>query len=486
MEQEIKILPEVLTGLYTDYYELTMIQGYFLEGKQDENAVFDYFFRKNPFGGGYVIFAGLGNMLRLLKNFKYPQKALDYLSRQGFRDEFLKYLGDFSFKGDIFSVREGEIIFPNEPVVRVEGTIMEAQVIETLLLNILNFESLIATKASRMREAVGPDTVIADFGMRRAQGFSSLQASRAAIIGGFDSTSNVAAAYLYALEATGTMAHSWIQSFPDELIAFRKYATHYADHCILLVDTYDTLNSGVPNAIRVARELEARGKKLLGVRLDSGDLAYISKKARKMLDNAGLSYVKILASNQLDEVIIRSLKEQKAAIDIFGVGTKLVTGYPDAALDGVFKISAINRKPTMKFSENVEKMTLPGRKNIIRFLNGGYKFAGDAIILEEENGSLDDFYHPLFPEKKKNVKGFAFERLLTQAMKGGEIRKRPVPVKDIVAYVKERMTKLDDSHKRFENPHVYKVGISETLMRMRNKVKREIQSRYTVKNNRKS
>ncbi|MCD6201058.1 MAG: nicotinate phosphoribosyltransferase [Bacteroidales bacterium] len=478
MNQKIPILPDVLTGLYTDFYELTMIQGYFLEGKKEEKAVFDYFFRSNPYHGGYVIFAGLENLLYLLNHYIFTPESLDYLAHQGFRDEFLKYLADFRFRGDLWSVREGEIVFPNEPIVRVEGNIMETQVIETLLLNVLNFESLVATKASRIREAAGKEALISDFGMRRAQGIAALQASRAAIIGGFNSTSNVAAALLFGLEATGTMAHSWIQSFQDELTAFRKYANLYEDHCVLLVDTYDTINSGVPNAIRVAKELEARGKKLRAIRLDSGDLTYLSRKARKMLDEAGLDYVAIIASNQLDEWIIRSLEEQGARISSFGVGTRLVTGHPDAALDGVYKISENNRRPVMKLSENIQKMTLPGKKNILRFKNGEGKFGGDAIILDEENGPVSEFYHPLFPEKKKNVKGFSFERLLTPVMTEGEIRIPKVPVQEIAAYARFRMSVLDDSHKRFENPHVYKVGISKRLMNLRDAVKKEIQRKY--------
>jgi len=477
MNQETPLMPEHLTGIYTDFYELTMIQGYFLEGKKDEKAVFDYFFRTNPFGGGYVIYAGLENVLHLLKNYKFPQKTLDFLSSKGFREEFLKYLSDFSFTGDIYSAREGEIIFPNEPVMRVEGNIMETQVVETLILNILNFESLIATKASRIREAAGEDTVITDFGMRRAQSIASLQAARASIIGGFNSTSNVAAACMYGLETTGTMAHSWVMSFDDELTAFRKYANLYPDKCVLLVDTYNTLESGVPNAITVAKELEARGKKLLGIRLDSGDLTYISKKAREMLDDAGLEYVKIVASNQLDEMLIRSLEEQGARIDIFGVGTKLVTGYPDAALDGVYKIAINNGRPVMKISENIQKMTLPGKKNILRFTNEEGKFSGDAIILEKENGSIKEFYHPLFPEKKKTVKGLGFERLLTPVMESGDIKIPIIPVKEIAGYTKHRLTKLDDSHKRFENPHVYKAGISRDLMKLRDKTKDEVVGR---------
>ncbi len=474
MNRETPLIPEMLTGLYTDLYELTMIQGYFFEGKKEDTAVFDYFFRTNPFGGGYVIYAGLENVLHLLKNFKFPQKALDFLASQGFREEFLKYLQDFSFRGEIHSAHEGEVIFPNEPVLRLEGNLMETQVIETLVLNILNFESLIATKASRIREAAGKDTMIADFGMRRAHSIASMQAARASIIGGFNSTSNVAAACMYGLSTTGTMAHSWVMSFGDELTAFRKYADLYPDKCVFLVDTYNTLESGVPNAIIVAKELETKGKKLLGIRLDSGDLAYISKKARKMLDDAGLEYVQIVASNQLDEILIRSLEEQGARIDIFGVGTKLVTGYPDAALDGVYKISENNSRPVMKISENIQKMTLPGKKNILRYTNDEGKSAGDAIILEDETARINEFHHPLFPEKKKNVKDMSFERLLTPVMEDGEIKIPIVPVHEIADYTKQRLSKLDDSHKRFENPHVYKVGISEKLMNLRDRVRDEI------------
>ena len=474
MNRKTPLIPEMLTGLYTDLYELTMIQGYFFEGKKEDTAVFDYFFRTNPFGGGYVIYAGLENVLHLLTNFRFSPKSLDFLASQGFRDEFLKYLQDFCFKGKIFSVHEGEVIFPNEQVLRLEGNLMETQVVETLILNILNFESLIATKASRIREAAGEDTLIADFGMRRAHSIASMQAARASIIGGFNSTSNVTAACIYGLSTTGTMAHSWIMSFADELTAFRKYAELYPDKCVFLVDTYNTLESGVPNAIRVAKELETKGKKLAGIRLDSGDLAYISKKARKMLDDAGLEYVQIVASNQLDEILIRSLEEQGARIDIFGVGTKLVTGYPDAALDGVYKISENNSRPVMKISENIQKMTLPGKKNILRYTNDEGKFAGDAIILDDETSRLNEFHHPLFPEKKKNVKDMSFERLLTPVMEDGEIKIPTIPVLEIAEYTRQRLSKLDDSHKRFENPHVYKVGISKKLMSLRDRVRDEI------------
>ncbi|MDZ7681120.1 MAG: nicotinate phosphoribosyltransferase [Fodinibius sp.] len=264
-------------AIYTDYYELTMAQGYFLAGRKNEQACFDYFFRDIPFDGGYVVFAGISDLLEILDSFRFHEDELQYLANQGFRTEFLNYLRDFEFNADIYAAQEGEIIFPREPIVRVEGSIIEAQILETLLLNILNFESLIATKAARMKYAAGQHKVL-DFGLRRAQGYGGIQASKAAIIGGVEATSNVYSSFMHDIPASGTMAHSWIQSFDDEITAFRKYAEFYPDNCILLVDTYDTLGSGVPNAIKVAKELEEQGYKMKGIRLDSGDLAYFSRK----------------------------------------------------------------------------------------------------------------------------------------------------------------------------------------------------------------
>lgn len=293
-------------GLYTDFYELTMAQGYFLQNRHKQEATFDYFFRKNPFDGGYVVFAGLSELLRELEQFRYGQKELDFLKQQGFHDDFLNYLNDFKFRGDIFSCREGEIVFPLEPVMQVTGNLIEAQLVESMLLNILNFSSLIATKAIRIRQEA-KDRIFVDFGLRRAQGFGSLLAARAAAIGGANSTSNVLAGAQYNIPVSGTMAHSWIQSFDSELESFRAFAEIFPDNCVLLIDTYDTLESGLKNAITVARELEEKGHRMKGLRLDSGDLAYLSKKVRKALDDQGLEYVKLVASNQLDEYLIRSL-----------------------------------------------------------------------------------------------------------------------------------------------------------------------------------
>jgi nicotinate phosphoribosyltransferase len=332
------------------------------------------------------------------------------LKTQGFKPEFLEYLNDFSFSGNIHSVKEGEIIFPYEPVLRVDGNIIECQLIESLLLNILNFESLIATKAFRIKLVSG-NNIFSDFGLRRAQGFGAIHASRAACIGGATSTSNVLAGKLFGIPVSGTQAHSWIQSFDSELEAFREYAKVHPENSILLVDSYDTLKSGVPNAIIVAKEMEARGQQLSGIRLDSGHLAYLSKKARKMLDNAGLQKVKIIASNQLNEHVIKTLlQDQFAAIDAFGIGTELVTGKSDAALDGVYKLVEIDGQPKMKFSENIEKNTLPSKKQLYRFFDENGKFYRDAISHENENpNEINTIYHPLHPGARNLSRGPAIE-----------------------------------------------------------------------------
>ncbi len=452
-------------GLYTDMYQLTMGQAYFKDGKSEIPACFDYCFRKIPFGGGYVLFAGLADALELLSRLRFSRDDLSYLRSLGFAEDYLDYLGDFRFSGNIRSVREGEVIFPLEPVVRVEGQLIETQIVETLLLNILNFESLVATKASRMRLAAG-DRILSDFGLRRAHSFGGAHASRAAVIGGFDSTSNVFAAFRYGLKPAGTQAHSYIESYDDELAAFRKYAATFPEHCILLVDTYETIESGLPNAIRVAKELEAGGHRLLGIRLDSGDLAYLSKKARQMLDGAGLRDVKVVASNLLDEYLIKSLLEQGAPIDIFGVGTKLVTGAPDASLDGVFKLAQVGDEPKLKLSENLSKITLPGRKKILRCLDDQGFFQADAVVLGDE-GEPRRMYHPTEADKSLDLTSFQKENILCPVMESGqllEIEERP---EEISGYARERLARLPAEHKRFENPHIYKVGLSERLLDLR-------------------
>lgn len=451
---------------YTDYYELTMAQGYFLSGMHEKQAGFDYFFRKTPFDGGYVIFAGLKELIDTVKHITFSREEIEYLRNEKFSEEFIQYLQDFTFQGDIWSVKEGEIVFPNEPVVRVEGNLIETQILETLLLNILNFQSLIATKATRIKYAAGEESTILDFGLRRAQGLAGIHASRAAMIGGFDGTSNVYSAQRFSVPAGGTMAHSWVQSFDDELESFRAFSKHYPESTTLLVDTYDTLESGVPNAITVARELREQGYELQGIRLDSGDLAYFAKESRKMLDEAGFENVKIAASNQLDERVISSLRTQKAPIDIFGVGTKLVTGGKSPALDGVYKLSSIANKPTLKISENIEKITLPGKKKIYRYMNQDGSFHGDAIIMAEEENP-ERMHHPTFPAKKTELTERPHEELMAQVVKDGKVITDLPSVQEIVAYKKDRFEKLDPEYKRFDNPHIYKVGISTKLMETR-------------------
>ncbi|MDX1592491.1 MAG: nicotinate phosphoribosyltransferase [Balneolaceae bacterium] len=454
---------------YTDYYELTMAQGYFLAGMHKRRASFDYFFRKIPFDGGYVVFAGIQELINTIQHLTFSSSETDYLRKEGFADEFIDYLENFRFRGNIHSVKEGEIIFPNEPVLRVEGDLLETQLIETILLNILNFQSLIATKASRIKVAAGEQSVVLDFGLRRSQGLGGIHATRAAMIGGFDGTSNVYSARRFNVPAGGTMAHSWIQSFENELTAFRTYAEYYPDDTVLLVDTYDTLQSGVPNAITVAGELRDEGYNLKAIRLDSGDLAYFSRKARTMLDEAGFPEVKIAASNQLDERVITSLKTQDAPIDIFGVGTKLVTGHPSPALDGVYKLSSIDDRPKLKISENIEKITLPGKKKIFRYLNKDGSFYGDAILLDEEK-EIERMHHPTFPAQKSDVKGMDFEDLLKPVIINGEISSPELSILEISEYRKTRLNKLQREFKRLEYPHIYKVGISSTLMNLRDEL----------------
>ncbi len=453
---------------FTDYYELTMAQGYFEAEKHHQTACFDYFFRTNPFKGGYVIFSGLKDLLEVLENFRFNESELSYLKSEGFSEPFLEYLKDFSFKGDIYSAPEGEVVFPNEPILRVEGTLIETQIIETLLLNILNFQSLIATKASRIKQAAGNCKVL-DFGLRRSQGLGGIHATRAAMIGGFDGTSNVYAAQEFGIKASGTMAHSWVQAFDDELSAFRAYANSFPDDTILLVDTYDTLNSGLPNAIKVANELKEKGHQLIGIRLDSGDLAYFSQKARIMLDEAGFPDVKIAASNQLDERVITSLKLQNAEIDIFGVGTRLVTGDQTPALDGVYKLASVNGEPRIKISENVEKITTPGPKMVYRYFNSDGSFYGDAVAIESEP-SPEQMNHPIYTKKTSQLADKKSKVYQQQVMAKGKITSPLPTVQESADYCKLQLSKLTQEYKRFENPHIYKIGLSTKLFKLRDKM----------------
>ncbi len=457
-------------GLFLDHYELSMAQGYFLTGRDNIPCNFDYFFRTNPFGAGFTVFAGLQELLEMIGDFKFDSEAIDYLHKIGFKSDFLEFLKTFSFKGSIFSAREGEVVFANEPILSAQGTIIETQLLETLILNVLNFQSLIATKANRMRHSAGKRKLM-EFGMRRAQGAAAISASRAAVIGGMDSTSNVMSAFLYGLKSSGTQAHSWIQSFEDELTSFRKFAETHPDNCILLVDTYQTLKSGVPNAIIAAKEMQHKGQQLFAIRLDSGDLAYLSKKARAMLDAAGLKDVKIVASNRLDEHLIKSLIQQGAPIDLFGVGTSLITAHPDAALDGVYKLSVINDRPTIKLSEDYAKITLPGNKKIVRYFNSDSQFCADGIVLnDEKEENVDIIYHPQYTDKKSLVKGLKSETLVSKVLENGNVLAEKKTIAEISDYRKLRVSQLPEEFQRFEYPHVYKVGLSKRLIRLRDEL----------------
>lgn len=459
------------SGLYTDMYELAMAEVYFKQKSHEFPCCFDYFFRKTPFGGGYVIFCGLNELLPVIENLQFNFSDIEWLHKRGFDKDFLSWLEAFRFKGNIRSMQEGEIAFPMEPLLQVEGGLAEVQLIETLLLNYLNFQSLIATKAARIRYAAG-NKHLSEFGLRRAQSLGGISASRAAIAGGFDSTSNMYAAKKYDIKAVGTMAHSFVQSHEDELTAFRKFAESEPDNCTLLVDTYDTLKSGIPNAIIVAKEMKKKGKELKAIRLDSGDLAYLSKKARTMLDGAGFKNVEIIVSNQLDEYLIKSLLEQNAPIDSFGVGTSLATGQPDAALDGVYKLSEINGKPKLKLSETIQKVTLPGRKEVYRYSDDSGNFIADAIALAGD-AVPDKMTHPFDVEKSMSLNPESAVPLLNKIMENGHSLLKNYEPKDVADFVKKRLLQLPEEHKRFNFPHIYKVGISEPLHQLRSDLRKK-------------
>lgn len=457
------------SGLYTDYYELTMAQGYFFQGKRDCRAVFDLYFRTCPFGGGYAVAAGLEEAIHRVLYFRFSSDDLAYLKHLGFQPDFLAYLKNFRFSGDIDACREGDIAFPDTQLMRVAAPVIEAQLLESMLLNIVNFQTLIATKTMRTVSAAQGRTIV-DFGLRRAQGAASVAAARASYIGGATGTSNTLAAKIYGIPAVGTHAHSWIQSFGSEYAAFRAYASLYPDVTVLLVDTYDTLHSGIPNAIRIAREMEASGNRLRAIRLDSGDLAYFSKKSRAMLDAAGLPYVKIVVSNQLDEYLIASLLEQQSPIDMFGVGTKLICAYDQPALDGIYKLCEFAGQPTLKLSENPEKINNPGMKKTVRYVSEENRFLIDGLLLEDENPqTLAMLRHPTISFKKTFIDAIKTqsEKITVPILRNGE------PVNDfpslaaVQRFAGERFAMLPDEHKRFNNPHIYRVGLSDRLLQLR-------------------
>ena len=464
----------------TDLYELTMMQGYF-KSNAKEKVVFDVFYRKNPCDGGYAIAAGLEQAIDYIKNLKFSYEDVAYLKSLGIFDEdFLNYLRGFHFSGDIYAIPEGTVVFPREPLVKVIAPIMEAQLVETALLTIINHQSLIATKAARVVYSAQGDGIM-EFGLRRAQGpDAGIYGARAAVIGGCVGTSNVLTGQLFQVPVMGTHAHSWIMSFPDEYTAFKTYAQLYPNACILLVDTYDTLRSGVPNAIRVFNEMKEAGIPLknYGIRLDSGDLAYMSKKARKMLDDAGYPDATIAASSDLDEHLIYSLKNQGAAITSWGVGTNLITSKDCPAFGGVYKLAAIQNEagefvPKIKLSENTEKITNPGNKTIYRIYDKQTgKIRADLICLADETFDAEKdmiIFDPIETWKKTKIKGgtYSLRELLVPVFLKGECVYTSPSVMEIRDYCTKEKDTIWDETKRFYNPHQVYVDLSDKLFRIK-------------------
>ncbi|MDQ0152704.1 nicotinate phosphoribosyltransferase [Moryella indoligenes] len=468
--------------LLTDLYELTMMQGYFKNSEVNETVIFDAFYRNNPEGNGYSICAGLDQVIDYIKNLHFEEEDISYLAGLGiFEADFLDYLKDFRFTGDIYAIPEGSVIFPREPLIKVIAPIMQAQLIETAVLNILNHQCLIATKAARIVRAAKGDGVM-EFGCRRAQGpDAGIYGARAAMIAGCVGTSNVLCGKMFDVPVSGTHAHSWIMSFPDELTAFRAYAKLYPDACILLIDTYDTLDSGLVNAITVFKEMREAGalSKRYGIRMDSGDLAYLSKKVKAALDAEGFTDAIISASNDLDEGLIESLKSQGATINSWGVGTNLITSKDCPAFGGVYKLAAIqDRKsgrfiPKIKISENAEKITNPGDKTIYRIYDSQGMIVADLIALIDETFDPSEplmLFDPIETWKKTLLKGgnYSMKEILVPIFKNGECIYQSPKVMEIQKFCKAELETLWEESKRFEYPHQTYVDLSKKLWNLKN------------------
>ena len=473
--------------LLTDLYQLTMMQGYF-KNKNKDTVVFDAFYRTNPSGNGFAITAGLEQVIEYLKNLRFSSVDIEYLrSLHIFDEDFLEYLEGFKFTGSVYAIPEGTVVFPKEPLIKVIAPIMEAQLIETAILNIVNHQSLIATKAARVTYAAKGDGVL-EFGLRRAQGpDAGVYGARAAMIGGCVATSNVLAGQMFEVPVSGTHAHSWIMSFPDEYTAFKKYAELYPNACTLLVDTYDTLKSGVPNAIRVFKEMQEAGIPLTkyGIRLDSGDLAYLSKRARKMLDKAGFPDAVISASSDLDENLIDSLKAQGAEINVWGVGTNLITSKDQPAFGGVYKLAAIKNPdgtftPKIKLSENTAKVTNPGNKTVYRIYDKKTGMLNaDLICLADETFDPEKdlrIFDPIETWKKTKYKAGTYElrELLVPVFVDGECVYESPSVMEIRKYCHEEQEKVWEESRRLVNPHEVYVDLSDKLYKMKAQLLEEL------------
>lgn len=469
--------------MLADFYEVTMANGYLENGLKDKIACFDMFFRKVPDNGGFAIMAGVEQLIRYLKNLRFTEKDIEYLrSKELFSEDFLNYLKTFSFSCDVWAVPEGCPIFPNEPLITVCGPVIEAQFVETMVLLTINHQSLIATKANRIvRAAQGRDVM--EFGSRRAHGYDgAIYGARSAYIGGCAGTSCTIAERDFAIPGLGTMAHSWIQMFPTELEAFRAYARTYPNNCIFLVDTYNVLKSGVPNAIRVFNEeIVTRGFRPKGIRIDSGDITYLSREARRMLDEAGFQDCRIVASNSLDEFIIRDILLQGARVDLFGVGERLITSHSEPVFGGVYKLVAAEENgellPRIKLSENVGKITTPGFKQVWRLFDRETgKAIADVLTTNEETIDERKPYELFDPEhtwKRKTVTNFSAQRLLKRIFAKGTCVYESPSLKDIRSYCQEQVDTLWDEVKRFEHPHKYYVDMSKPLWEMRERLIQE-------------
>lgn len=456
-------------ALHTDLYQINMAEAYWADGVHNRKAVFELFFRKLPFGNGYAIFAGLERVLDFLREFRFSDSDLMYLQEElGYKEDFISYLREVRFTGDVYSMVEGELVFANEPIIRIEAPLVEAQLIETALLNIVNYQTLIATKASRIKQIVKTDTVM-EFGTRRAQEMdAAIWGARAAVIGGLEATSNVRAGKKFGIPVAGTHAHSLVQAYKSEYEAFHAYAKRHKD-CVFLVDTYNTLKIGVPTAIQVAKEL---GDKInfIGIRLDSGDIAFLSKEARRMLDEAGFTEAKIVVSNDLDEYTILNLKAQGAKVDMWGIGTKLITAYDQPALGAVYKIVSIESdegvmEDTIKISSTTEKVTTPGRKKLYRIIdreNG--KAEGDYITMFDEDPTHEQrlkMFHPVHTFVSKFVTNFDAKDLHTKVIENGQVIYTNPTLFEMRDYANTNLELLWDEYKRSLNPEEYPVDLSQ-------------------------
>ena len=462
-------------ALHTDLYQINMGYAYFKDGIHERKSYFDVYFRKIPFGGGYAVFAGLAKIIDYVNSFEFSKSDIDFLRELGYADDYLDYLSKMKFTGNIRCVKEGEIVFGNEPFLRIEAPLIQAQIMETAILNIVNYQILIATKAARIKHLC-PDEVCMEFGTRRAHEFdAAIWGTRASVIGGFEATSNVKAAKLFNIPCSGTHAHSFVQ------IAFKKYAAAHKD-CYFLVDTYDTLRSGIPTAIKVADELKDKIN-FLGIRLDSGDIAYLSKEARKMLDEAGYPNAKIVASNDLDEDTITHLKQQGARIDAWGVGTKLITAYDNPALGAVYKLACLENSngemiDRLKVSENPGKLTIPGIKKVYRIINKDTGMAaGDYIALEKEDVSAEPsikLFHPTHTYLEKEVKNFEARDLHVDIFKDGKQIYEVPTVQESAEYFKENKKLLWNEYLRLLNPEFYPVDLSTECWENRNTILKKV------------